>query len=490
MQFALLLCNVYAVDLDYLVFQFINCLVRCSIMARGGGRGGASQQRNTHHHQQQHSRAAVAQQVTAKKQLPGRHPCSCQARIHDLIRNCMGCGKIVCTQEGSGPCFFCRTLVCTKEQREVLSRNSRQSKELYKQLTGEEMPEGGLNQLSLASIASGMQGAIDFANTLLKADQNSEARTRVNDLDSDFANIDSNPFLSKEERQAIIARREELRLIRERRRRAMTVDIDVITRETTVQGQNLHETDAGYDPVIRQILDRSEDRRKASELEAEERVNAADGRWRPIGYVPKYGGGTAASTSCEAQRAFIRQSHEAAVCVGRQSEQAVALDVERRGYSFAVAQPVATLIANGLVRYLRIDEDPMIVGPLFVCSTPAPVSEDDIRKEISRLKLDESTRDLEFSAGSVLGRVYCAEVMTRDEYEEERSTTSPRWNDLPFGRPLPSSPSPDTVPPRFALRFTTAEPLLSAVPHIPPSAGKIYQLEPALRQALQQVFAA
>lgn len=71
MQFALLLCNVYAVDLDYLVFQFINCLVRCSIMARGGGRGGASQQRNTHHHQQQHSRAAVAQQVTAKKQLPG-----------------------------------------------------------------------------------------------------------------------------------------------------------------------------------------------------------------------------------------------------------------------------------------------------------------------------------------------------------------------------------------------------------------------------------
>lgn len=107
--------------------------------------------------------------------------------------------------------------------------------------------QGGLNQLSLASIASGMQGAIDFANTLLKvsfslpffcsptlvstrsnlesfwhqfykdivvrrvsenqssvsihvlqADQNSEARTRVNDLDSDFANIDSNPFLSKE----------------------------------------------------------------------------------------------------------------------------------------------------------------------------------------------------------------------------------------------------------------------------------------------------
>lgn len=38
-------------------------------------------------------------------------PCSCQARRHRLISNCLSCGKIVCEQEGEGPCNFCGALV-------------------------------------------------------------------------------------------------------------------------------------------------------------------------------------------------------------------------------------------------------------------------------------------------------------------------------------------------------------------------------------------
>ena len=49
----------------------------------------------------------------------GRHPCNCQARIHQLVRNCLICGRIVCEQEGSGPCFHCGNLVCTRKEREV-----------------------------------------------------------------------------------------------------------------------------------------------------------------------------------------------------------------------------------------------------------------------------------------------------------------------------------------------------------------------------------
>ncbi|CAG2065699.1 unnamed protein product, partial [Timema podura] len=43
--------------------------------------------------------------------LKGRHPCECQASKHRLINNCLKCGRIVCEQEGSGPCLFCYTLV-------------------------------------------------------------------------------------------------------------------------------------------------------------------------------------------------------------------------------------------------------------------------------------------------------------------------------------------------------------------------------------------
>lgn len=43
--------------------------------------------------------------------LPGRHPCECQASRHALVNNCLRCGRIVCRQEGSGPCFTCDSLV-------------------------------------------------------------------------------------------------------------------------------------------------------------------------------------------------------------------------------------------------------------------------------------------------------------------------------------------------------------------------------------------
>lgn len=43
--------------------------------------------------------------------LPGRHPCDCLAQKHKLVNNCLSCGRIVCDQEGSGPCLFCGSLV-------------------------------------------------------------------------------------------------------------------------------------------------------------------------------------------------------------------------------------------------------------------------------------------------------------------------------------------------------------------------------------------
>ena len=39
--------------------------------------------------------------------LEGRHPCNCNARRHELLYNCLSCGKVICAQEGAGPCLFC-----------------------------------------------------------------------------------------------------------------------------------------------------------------------------------------------------------------------------------------------------------------------------------------------------------------------------------------------------------------------------------------------
>eukprot|EP01113_Clastostelium_recurvatum_P042307 TRINITY_DN6849_c0_g3_i2.p1 TRINITY_DN6849_c0_g3~~TRINITY_DN6849_c0_g3_i2.p1 ORF type:complete len:227 (+),score=30.64 TRINITY_DN6849_c0_g3_i2:60-683(+) len=43
--------------------------------------------------------------------MPGRRSCDCQAARHALLTNCLGCGKVVCMQEGFGPCLFCNFYV-------------------------------------------------------------------------------------------------------------------------------------------------------------------------------------------------------------------------------------------------------------------------------------------------------------------------------------------------------------------------------------------
>ena len=45
------------------------------------------------------------------KIILGRQRCECQAVKHDLVNNCLTCGRIVCLQEGAGPCMFCGELV-------------------------------------------------------------------------------------------------------------------------------------------------------------------------------------------------------------------------------------------------------------------------------------------------------------------------------------------------------------------------------------------
>jgi len=66
--------------------------------------------------------------------LKGRHKCDCEANRHAVINNCINCGRIVCVQEGSGPCFFCGELVCSPDEQHVLQSNTKQGNTLYNKL--------------------------------------------------------------------------------------------------------------------------------------------------------------------------------------------------------------------------------------------------------------------------------------------------------------------------------------------------------------------
>ena len=129
-------------------------------------------------------------------QLAGRHPCDCQSLRHALVNNCLACGKIICVQEGSGPCLFCGNLVVTNEEQSVLDKKNKKSEMLYKKLVGDSRSQ--------------YQAAVDNKNRLLDYQANSAKRTQIIDDESDYFNVDTNKWLTPEQREAMRRKKEEL----------------------------------------------------------------------------------------------------------------------------------------------------------------------------------------------------------------------------------------------------------------------------------------
>jgi len=176
-------------------------------LARGGakkkkGRGGTQAQPQAQPQSEQGSQAKKEKFVPLltsgadSMKLPGRQPCECQAAKHPLVSNCLACGRVVCEQEGPGPCLFCGRLVVTKQEREVLDRGSRKSEQLLKKLAGDSREQ--------------YQVALDNKERLLEYDANCEKRTKVIDDESDYFNVDSNKWLTPEQRAALVRKNSEL----------------------------------------------------------------------------------------------------------------------------------------------------------------------------------------------------------------------------------------------------------------------------------------
>uniref|UniRef100_U5EU27 Putative regulation of transcription n=1 Tax=Corethrella appendiculata TaxID=1370023 RepID=U5EU27_9DIPT len=121
--------------------------------------------------------------------LKGRLLCDCQATKHKLINNCIKCGRIVCEQEGSGPCMFCGNLVCTDEEQKVIDSSSRKGDNLKRSLMEQNRPKG-------------WEEAIATRNRLLEYDRNSEKRTTVIDDELDYFKTNS-VWLSDKEREKL-----------------------------------------------------------------------------------------------------------------------------------------------------------------------------------------------------------------------------------------------------------------------------------------------
>eukprot|EP01018_Ginkgo_biloba_P014945 Gb_02218 [translate_table: standard] len=116
--------------------------------------------------------------TSAKPLQNFRHsePCNCQARRHKLVNNCLSCGKIVCEQEGEGPCSFCGAEVWGNDHHPTHFRGS----------------SGGISE---GEVTANM-----LKNKLLAYDRSGHLQTTVIDDQSGCFDIDGNAWMSHEEK--------------------------------------------------------------------------------------------------------------------------------------------------------------------------------------------------------------------------------------------------------------------------------------------------
>jgi len=102
----------------------------------------------------------------------GKQLCYCMGADHDLVGNCLACGKVVCALEGKGACLFCGHAVTAK----------------------------GEKPLTLPDQAAYAQ-AVQHKDKLIEYNDTSEERQQVIDDSTDWFEVASNPWISEQDRK-------------------------------------------------------------------------------------------------------------------------------------------------------------------------------------------------------------------------------------------------------------------------------------------------
>ncbi|KAI8084051.1 putative zinc finger motif, C2HC5-type-domain-containing protein [Gilbertella persicaria] len=227
---------------------------------------------------------AALKELDIKAEQPGkkRKPCQCQATKHPLLTaapNCLGCGKIICTAEGVGPCTFCGLPVLSKEQQVALIAEAKRKRAEQKQQNqpSKRAPSGQSQNMSAYAVKTGGTGnslynspyqssddedrlkAERHKEKLLEFQRTSAQRSTVIDQATDFElpTDQANPWLTPQER-ALLLKKQQSNLKRIERKgqssRHKVMTIDVQSKQVRVQDAELSSSSDDDDPVEKMDL--------------------------------------------------------------------------------------------------------------------------------------------------------------------------------------------------------------------------------------------
>jgi hypothetical protein len=168
---------------------------------------------------------------------PCRQACACQAVEHALVGNCRSCGKIICVQEGLGPCSFCGVEYTGKlgaKPPPPPPVADSVAEAAHAQQVGEHDDAD-----KDAAVDAATAKAIEAKDRLVHFDRTSMQRTTVIDDQSDYFSIDTNQWLTDEERANLKREEAEAKAAEEARKKRVTVTFDLVGRKVNRQKERV-----------------------------------------------------------------------------------------------------------------------------------------------------------------------------------------------------------------------------------------------------------
>ncbi|NXT81893.1 TRIP4 protein, partial [Zapornia atra] len=364
--------------------------------------------------------------------IPGRHACECLGQKHKLVNNCLVCGRIVCEQEGSGPCLFCGALVCTKEEQDILQRDSNKSQKLLKKLMAGAERSGNLDAGSKdllprqeARLKAGLEMALKHKDKLLEFDRTSVRRTQVIDDESDYFATDSNQWLSKQEREALQRREQELRELRHASRLAKKITIDFAGRQILEEDTSMAEYHSKLDETIEAITcgtlgKPAESTEAKTALSSGVLVNPRLLQPAPLwvdqtGLHRKAAHSTDAGIEPGSERNRLRiQDREL-------------LEISDDGWCLSMHQPWASLLVRGIKRVEGRTWYTSHRGRLWIAATakrPSPQEISELEATYRMLLGKDVDFPSDYPSGCLLGCVDVTDCLSQEQFNEQHPDLS------------------------------------------------------------------
>ncbi|XP_009976741.1 PREDICTED: activating signal cointegrator 1, partial [Tauraco erythrolophus] len=373
--------------------------------------------------------------------IPGRHACECLGQKHKLINNCLVCGRIVCEQEGSGPCLFCGALVCTKEEQDILQRDSNKSQKLLKKLMAGAESSGNLDAISKdllprqeARLKAGLEMAVKHKDKLLEFDRTSVRRTQVIDDESDYFATDSNQWLSKQEREALQKREQELRELRHASRLAKKITIDFAGRQILEEDSNMAEYHSRLDETIEAISCGTLSK-PAGSPEAKTALNSGVlVNPRLLQPAPLWVDQTGSLPHRKAIRSMDAGNEPGSERNRLRIQDRELQEISDDGWCLSIHQPWASLLVRGIKRVEGRTWYTSHRGRLWIAATakrPSPQEISELETTYRMLLRKDVEFPSDYPSGCLLGCVDVTDCLSQEQFNEQHPDLS-QESDSPF----------------------------------------------------------